>query len=215
MRLYKILLFLFPLLHSFTVQAQDNTMDSVQKILQAIQNKLGNKKGIPGLEKGIPGLDYDPGTMFSTQKQVNEAFESLNKGLSIAKSMGDIKKLQGGYYNLTKLDSTTGNYKQAYEHYKLYTLYRDSLIKEENEKKTLQAKMQYEFDKKEAIAKAEQDKKDAEQKRIKNQQYFTIAALGVLLLVILLLHLYNREIIIIRKKQMLYYNSKKKKWKTH
>ena len=69
------------------------------------------------------------------------------------------------------LDSAQGNYKQAYEHYKLYTLYRDSLIKEETEKKSLQAKMQYEFDKKQAVAKAEQDKKDAEQKENKK---FTI-----------------------------------------
>ncbi len=68
-----------------------------------------------------------------------------------------------------------------------YILYRDSLIKEETEKKSLQAKMQFEFDKKQAVAKAEQDKKDAEQKRIKNLQYFTIAALIVLVLVILLI----------------------------
>ncbi|KAA9042302.1 two-component sensor histidine kinase [Ginsengibacter hankyongi] len=100
--------------------------------------------------------------------------------------MGDIKKLQGGYYELTKLDSTKGNFKQAYEHYKLYTLYRDSLQKQEVEKRQLQAKMQYEFDKKQAIAKAEQAKKDAEQKRIKNIQYFTIAGLAFLLLAILL-----------------------------
>jgi signal transduction histidine kinase len=170
-------------------------MDSLQKkILEAVQKQLGNKKGIPGLEKGIPGLDkaipglsLDSAIMFGTQKQLKAAFEGINKGLAMAKEMGDIKKLQGGYYNLTKLDSSTGNYKQAYEHYKLYTLYRDSLIKGETEKKALQAKMQYEFDKKQAIAKAEQDKKDAEQKRIKNIQYFTIAALGVLLLVILLI----------------------------
>jgi len=47
--------------------------------------------------------------------------------------------------------------------------------------------MQYEFEKKQAIAKAEQEKKDAEQKRIENIQYFTIAALAALLLVILII----------------------------
>ena len=45
------------------------------------------------------------------------------------------------------------NYKQAYEHYKSYVLYRDSLINEENTKKTVQAEMQYDFDKKETAAK--------------------------------------------------------------
>jgi LytS/YehU family sensor histidine kinase len=43
----------------------------------------------------------------------------------------------------------------------LYTVYSDSLINEENTKKTVQSQMQYEFDKKEAITKSEQDKKDA------------------------------------------------------
>src|SRR5690348_6287488 len=45
--------------------------------------------------------------------------------------------------------------------------------------------MQYEFDKKQALAKAVQEKKDAEAKRIRNLQYFTIAGLIMLLLVIL------------------------------
>ncbi len=151
-------------------------MDSVQKILQSIQNKIG--------KKGFAGPYFDTGIF---NKQMSETFESLNKGLALAKQMGNIKELQGGYYNLTKLDSAKGNYKEAYEHYKLYSLYRDSLVKEENEKKSLQAKMQYEFDKKQAIAKAEQDKKDAEQKRIKNLQYFAIAGLIILVLVILII----------------------------
>jgi two-component system NtrC family sensor kinase len=85
------------------------------------------------------------------------------------------------------LDSAQGNYKQALEHYKLFSLYRDSLMNVEAAIKSVQAKMQYEFDKKEAVAKAEQARKDAEQRRIKNIQYFTIAALIVLLLVILLI----------------------------
>ena len=182
-KLYKTLLFLLPLSYAYTVHAQDNSIDSLQKILKTIP---GMEKGIPGMNIDIPGMDYNSLKIF-TEKQIKEAIESVNKEVSAAKAMGDIKKLQGGYYELTKLDSSSGNYKNAYEHYKLYTLYRDSLIKEETEKKALQAKMQYEFDKKQAIAKAEQDKKDAEQKRIRNLQYFTIAALFVLLLVILLI----------------------------
>jgi C4-dicarboxylate-specific signal transduction histidine kinase len=103
--------------------------------------------------------------------------------------MGDINKVRGRYYDLSKLDSVRGNYRGAYEHYKLYSLYRDSLQKKETEKKELQARMQYEFDKKQAIAKAEQEKKDAEEKRIKNLQYFTIAGLAMLVLVIMIIAL--------------------------
>ena len=176
--LHKILLFLFPLLCA--VNAHTQSIDSIQqKVMESVQREL--KK------KGLTGGYLDSSIMNFTQNQINQSLESLKKTLSAAKQMGDIKELLGGYYNLTKLDSAQGDYKNAYEHYKLYTLYRDSLIKEETEKKALQAKMQYEFDKKQAIAKAEQDKKDAEQKRIKNIQYFTIGALIVLVLVILLI----------------------------
>ena len=45
--------------------------------------------------------------------------------------------------------------------------------------------MQYEFDKKQALTKAEQDKKDLEARRVKTQQYFAIAALGVVVLAVL------------------------------
>ncbi len=176
--LHKILLLLFPFLCSVSAHAQ--SMDSIQrKVMETIQSKLG--------KKGLAGAYLDSNIINFTQKQLSESFESVNKALSLAKQLGNIKELQGGYYDLTKLDSAQGNYKNAYEHYKLYTLYRDSLMKEEAEKKALQAKMQFEFDKKQAIAKAEQDKKDAEQKRIKNIQYFTIGALIVLVLVILLI----------------------------
>jgi hypothetical protein len=43
----------------------------------------------------------------------------------------------------------------------MYILYRDSLLSKENNKKTLQVQLQYEYDKKESLAKAEQEKKDA------------------------------------------------------
>lgn len=91
-------------------------MDSIQqKVLQSVQSKMGNMKNLTG---GF--LDSD--IIKFTQDQINGSLESLNKGLTIAKQMGNIKGLQGGYYNLTKLDSAEGNYKNAYEHYKLYTL---------------------------------------------------------------------------------------------
>jgi signal transduction histidine kinase len=179
MKLFHIPLLLSALSYSFSGRAQPSGMDSLsKKILESVQQKLD--------KHGVPKSYFDTSNIFfgQTPEEFNRAFDELNKGLSIAKSRGDINKLRRGYFNLSTLDSMRGNYKGAYENYKLYALYRDSLQKKETEKRELQAKMQYEFDKKQAIAKAEQEKKDAEQKRIKNLQYFTIAGLIVLLLVI-------------------------------
>ena len=150
-------------------------MDSLEKkILNSVQKQLDES----GASKYIP----DSAKIFSGKHpaELDQLFKEFNKGIEVAKSMGDIKKLTGGYHELSAIDSVRGNYRGAYENYKLYTLYRDSLQKKETEQKELKAQMQYEFDKKQAIAKAEQDKKDADAKRIKNQQYFAIAGLAVL-----------------------------------
>jgi two-component system, NtrC family, sensor kinase len=164
---------------SFNALGQANN-DSIQKIiLESIRQGVGKQQ--------IPAYVFDTLDRLSGGFGDNLAqlLKDINKEVEQAKSTGDISKLEGGYRTLFTLDSMRGNYKGAYENYKLYTMYRDSLQKKETEKRELQAKMQYEFDKKQAIAKAEQEKKDAESKRIKNLQYFTIAGLLILLLVIL------------------------------
>ena len=122
-------------------------------------------------------------------KNLPIANNNLYKALEVAKKVGTKRNLVDIYDGLTQLDSSLKNYKQAYEHHKLYILYRDSLNNEETAKKTTQTGMQYEFDKKQALAKEEQEKKDANAKRIKNQQYFVIAALGIIVLAVVVITL--------------------------
>jgi signal transduction histidine kinase len=179
-RLYFILALIIISGYSFKSFSQINT-DSLEKAI------------INSVQKYSKGKDYnsyyDSSQSFlnSFSGNLDKIMQEVNKTVEAAKSKGDIDKLSGGYHNLSSLDSMRGNYKGAYENYKLYSLYRDSLQKKEAEQKALQAKLQYEFEKKQAIAKAEQEKKDAEQRRIKNIQYFTIAGLAALLVVILII----------------------------
>jgi signal transduction histidine kinase len=175
-RLYFILALIIASAYSFKAFSQINT-DSLEKaILNSVQ-KYGKEKDYNSY--------YDSSRSFlnNLSGNLDKIMQEVNKSVEAAKSKGDIDKLSGGYHNLSSLDSMRGNYKGAYENYKLYSLYRDSLQKKETEKKELQS----EFEKKQAIAKAEQAKKDAEQKRIKNIQYFTIAGLAALLVVILII----------------------------
>lgn len=151
-------------------------VDSLQKtILESIEKGLDKKT--------LANPYFDTSQIFKGKYPVDldKIFKDLDRDLKIAKSKGDIDEVEDGYRHLSKIDSMRGNYKGAYENFKLYSLYRDSLHKKEAE----QRKLQYEFEKKQAIAKAEQEKKDAEAKRIKNLQYFTIAGLIVLVIVIL------------------------------
>lgn len=91
------------------------------------------------------------------------------------------------YKNLSEIQELKGDYKSALKSYILHTAFKDSVYNLENEKKLSQTAMQYEFDKKESIAKSEQERKNIVQKNIRN----SIIA-GALILLVLLLLLYNR-----------------------
>lgn len=99
------------------------------------------------------------GSRIST-RQYGEAALLLNKSISISKEIGSLSSLREGYSTYVMLDSLTGNDKQGLEHYKLFVATRDSITNEENTRKLVETQMQYDFDKKESLIKAEQDKKD-------------------------------------------------------
>ena len=94
------------------------------------------------------------------------------------------------YLAISKMDSAAGDMTKAYKSYKIYVTYRDSNYAEEKAKRLQQVKQQYEFDKKENVARAEQGKKDAESKRTRNLQY---SAIAIVFLAALFLFWSNRQ----------------------
>jgi len=101
------------------------------------------------------------GSVYANRKNNQAANKYLKKGLEVAKNIGSITDIREFYQLLSYVDSAKGDFKQALLHHKLFINYRDSLINQENTKKITQAAMQFVFDKKEALAKANQEKKDA------------------------------------------------------
>ncbi|HMJ47875.1 MAG TPA: ATP-binding protein [Ferruginibacter sp.] len=106
------------------------------------------------------------------------------KALDQGKQSGQKQIIADSYSSLSYLSVLLKNYKEAYINQSKFILYKDSLINEQTTKKIIQSKMQFEFSKKEAVARAEQGKKDAETKRIKNLQYIAISSLGVIVLAV-------------------------------
>nr|MBA2611127.1 tetratricopeptide repeat protein [Bacteroidota bacterium] len=101
------------------------------------------------------------GRLYIKLNKPKEASIYLNKALQVSKKYFCREEIKDTYYGLSQLDSINGNYRSAYEHYKLFTLCRDSIDNEETKSKSLQNSMQYEFDKKQAVLKVEQEKKVA------------------------------------------------------
>ena len=170
-----------------------------------IREEIGDKEGTASSNTSS-GQVYTSLGKFSSSSKINlfnKADEYLNKGLKIAKELNNKDDIREAYFGLCELDSVMGNFKKEFEDYKLQIIYKDSLINEENTKKSVRTSMQYEFDKKETQSKAEQDKKDAVAQAEKNKQqvilYSVIVGLGVVLLFALFIF---RSLLQIRKKNI-------------
>lgn len=85
----------------------------------------------------------------------------LKNALKVGFELHDKLLIDEAYDNLTALYTTLGDYDEALKNYKLFISYKDTIQSQEATKKTVQAEMKYEFDRKEVKAKLEQEKKDA------------------------------------------------------
>jgi serine phosphatase RsbU (regulator of sigma subunit) len=152
-------------------------LDYINKSLSIFQ-EIGNKDGVANCLDGI-------GQVYLLQKNYPKALEYENKSLDIAKNIGSLDGIASSYQTLSNTMELVGKPHQALEYFKDYIAYQDSLFNKENTKKTVQAEMNYDFEKKQAAEKAEQDKKDALQAAEVNKQKIVIySVLGILLLVI-------------------------------
>jgi signal transduction histidine kinase len=114
-----------------------------------VRKELGSKSLIGGSYMNI-------GNVYLEQKKYNESSRYLNKALSIVKEVGAMLGILECYKSLARLDSAQGNFARSLEHYKKYIAARDSVFGEEKTKKLKQV----EFEQKELVARAEQEKKD-------------------------------------------------------
>lgn len=154
-------------------------METYQSALK-IKEELGDKSGIATAYINIGGI-------YTRQKKFREAFVMMNKALTIAKEIESLTTVNECYHALIEVDSALGNFKQAFEHQKLYMLTRDSLVNDEKTKKIMSLQMQYDFDKKEAAIKAEQDVKNAVAKQKHNQVImFLLMGIGIVVSIMLL-----------------------------
>lgn len=136
----------------------------------------------------------------------------------LLKSITTIKKVDGyedtiaeTYAALSLCYEKIGRYNLALQNFKVSAQITDSIRADENIRKATELSMTYDFEKKQAIAQAEQAKKDADAKRIKNRQLFVIAALGIIGLSILTiaLILYKNN----KRKQLANARLKRQKYK--
>jgi len=114
-----------------------------------IRKEIGDKRPIINSYMNI-------GNVYNDMKKYSEAKRFLNDGLSLSIKIGMKDRTRELYRSLQKVDSAAGLWPEAYNNYKLFVTYRDSVVNEENAKKTVRLQMQYDFEKKEDSLKYEQ-----------------------------------------------------------
>lgn len=101
------------------------------------------------------------GKIYNRKGENSKAISTCKKGLAIAESINAIEVEKENCTCLYETYKKMGDYNLALNYYERKAIINDSLFNKANTKKLTQLEMQYEFDKKEAITLAEQEKKDA------------------------------------------------------
>ncbi|MFT4521381.1 MAG: adenylate cyclase [Bacteroidia bacterium] len=115
--------------------------------------EFGDKKGIAETLNNI-------GNIYKEQGNFKAAIGECLKSFKISNEIGAplIQKLACNcLYDSYK---SLGNFNKALDYYEQMMVLKDTLFKKENTKKFARQEMQHEYDKKEALAKLEQEKKD-------------------------------------------------------
>ena len=89
------------------------------------------------------------------------SLEYFQKSLKNLERSQNYSKINNIYYMLSEVHELSGNHAKAYDAFKNYVVYKDSLDAIENRELLVQNQMQFEFDQKEKLQQAEQEKKDA------------------------------------------------------
>jgi tetratricopeptide (TPR) repeat protein len=144
-----------------------------------------------GQKDGMINIYNLMSNLFLSQKKYKEARVYAFKGLALAQESGSISRRQVCYDNLAKIEKQLGNFEKSLEYFKLSIVLRDSILSKENIKKMTEQQMQYDFDKKETLAKEAQDKKDIIiQQEIQNQKNLRNALLLGFVLVLMAVSLF-------------------------
>lgn len=129
------------------------------------------------------------------QEQENRALVMANKVLGLSKEIHVLEQQAISEKLLSEIYTKSGKAGLALDHYKVYTAIKDSLLKENDIRKSVEAAMNYEFEKKELIQKEENNKRELllKEEAKSSKMKLIFGALIALLLVGIGFLIYNRN----------------------
>ena len=164
--------------------------------------KMGEEFGNKNLIASILGRI---GSVYTTTGKFKESERYLKRAIALNESIGLVNNyLMDAELYLSQLYDTTGQQKLALIHLKKATAIKDTLFSQENKKQLVRKEMNYEFEKKEAITKAENEKQQAiAEEKNRKQKIITWSVACGLLLVLLFASFIFRSLRITRKQKQI------------
>ena len=144
---------------------------------------------------GISDTYFYLGEIYKDEKEYAVAISFLEKSLSLSKELGVLDQIKNTELKLYEIYKLQNNPTFALKHYVAYSEAKDSIRSEENIRSTIQAEMNFEFDKKELFYKKEREKNTLiyQEKLKRNQQISILVGCFVLIVFAFIIILYNRQ----------------------
>jgi class 3 adenylate cyclase len=134
--------------------------------------------------ENLAAMYTEAASCFTRLKQYNNARIYFDKANTLLIKVDNLSTTTNFLKNVEVLDSAIGNWKSAYMNLKQYLLNHEVLSSEANSSRATRISMQYDFDRKNAAAKAEQEKKDIRQQNIRNSIVGALAGTLIFLVVV-------------------------------
>jgi len=159
------------------------------------QTMFGKTIEIMELINDNEGLAYaklDFANLYFQKKDWKNAVKNIEQSIDLSKQLHILDILQKSYLLLSRVDSAQGSYSESLAHYRLYSIYKDSIYNEKSSQQIAEMQTKYETAKKEQEINQLQQEKVVRELRIKNNRIIWSASLaGLFVIFIFLLILYR------------------------
>lgn len=109
---------------------------------------------------GISDTYYNLGEFYFEQNNLEKALQNTQKAKELATEIKTLEMIVLSENLLSKIYEQKGDLNKSLEHFKSYSIAKDSLTNYENIRKAVQSEMNFEFEKRESLHKKEQQQKE-------------------------------------------------------
>lgn len=144
---------------------------------------------------GISDTYFNLGNFYFSKGNYPEALANTNKSLALAKELEILEQVMSCEKLLSEIYQKQNNPTEALAHFQLFSNAKDSLTNHENIRQSVQAEMNFDFEKREALQKKEHEQKELLfSEKVKRNTLITVfSALFMLLLFGIGFLIYNRK----------------------